>query len=615
MPGLKSALLACTLLLIAAFAKGLGTSRAAGTVTVLVTNSGDSAGFCPSSGQCTLRAAIDFVNTNAAEDTSYLIRFSASAFSAGGTTISVTGSPLPAISAPDVTVDPQGLPIRLSGAALEDVTASGLTLAGDRGTIRGLEVAQFPGACIVLAGSSSLAGGLGAGDGVRAGGCATGIKITGENSQVLGSSVGFTADGGPNPVGTGIEIAASNTGLGPGTGSGEPGANTIGNASVGVRVAGLTTPVEAVSVRANRIGTGADGKAAPVGTGVLVEHLSAGVLIQSNVIANSAFAAIGVAPDAGGTSVNQVAMSGNVFRETAGIAVDLGLDGVNEPNDPDDSDTGPNGLQNHPVITRAVAGQVSGLVAGCSQCTVEIYTARHSPGAVFDADFEPLAGMVGQTSRDGTFTISGPGPDPGVWVAGLATGPDGTSEFGPSARTGAGSVNCAPTFLVAGWNHAAYLGQPVSLGVEFPSSGDAGAVTAIYELADGEGSFRRWFPGGGPGRTLSQLVPGAAYWFYAERPVQLPGGFSFTSPIRVPLVEGWNDFIYLGATGNLHDVFREVSMLHGGPYRFEAGGEGAWQWGGSAETPAWATDFADLIACSAYYVHFADAGTLIPLQP
>ncbi|MFQ5381308.1 MAG: hypothetical protein ACE5EF_06765 [Dehalococcoidia bacterium] len=591
------------------------TSHAAGTVTVVVTNAGDSPGVCPSPARCTLRAAIDFVNADATPETPYLIRFSASVFSAGGTTIPLMGDALPAIGVPDVTIDPAGLPIRLSGAALESGDTEGLVLAAARGTVRGLEISRFPRSCVVLAGDSNLAGGITTDEGIRVGGCATGIRITGDHSQVIGSEVGFTADGVPNPVGTGVEVAASNVTLGPATGAGAPGANFVGNAAVGVRIAGGGQAIEAILVRTNRIGLGRKGESAPVGSGIVVDHIVAGALVQANIIANSASAAIGIAADAESRSIRGVALSGNSFRGIGGLPIDLGIDGQTQDNDTDDSDSGPNGLQNHPVIRRAVTDRVSGVVPGCSQCTVEVYTARHRAGATFDRDFEPVAGMIGQTDGQGTFSLTGATLDAGSWVAALATGREGTSEFGSSARTGTGSITCTPGFLTAGWNHTAYLGQPVSLGAEFPSGGDTGAVSAIYELVDGEGTFLRWFPGSGPGRTLTELVPGSAYWIYAERPVDLGGGFSFSSPIPLSLEDGWNDFVYLGATGDVRDVFRSLAGRHEGPFFFQAGDPGSWLWGGVDEAPRWAVDFPDLIACNAYYVHFEGAGALIPLQP
>lgn len=95
-------------------------------------------------------------------------------------------------------------------------------------------------------------------------------------------------------------------------------------------------------------------------SGVLLAN-SNGNTIKGNVIANngSAAAASGGAgySDDNGVTILQASgndLDANEFRDNEGLAIDLAADGVTE-NDPGDLDSGPNGRQNFPVITAAIA--------------------------------------------------------------------------------------------------------------------------------------------------------------------------------------------------------------------------------------------------------------------
>ena len=65
--------------------------------------------------------------------------------------------------------------------------------------------------------------------------------------------------------------------------------------------------------------------------------------------------AAGVALDTSAGSRNLII--GNAIFANAGLGIDLGNDGIT-PNDTDDSDTGPNDLQNFPILSdaRSIAG-------------------------------------------------------------------------------------------------------------------------------------------------------------------------------------------------------------------------------------------------------------------
>ncbi len=60
----------------------------------------------------------------------------------------------------------------------------------------------------------------------------------------------------------------------------------------------------------------------------------------------------------------------NSFYDNGGLAIDINNDGVT-PNDSNDSDTGPNGVLNFPVITNISENNVSG--TACNNCKIQIY--------------------------------------------------------------------------------------------------------------------------------------------------------------------------------------------------------------------------------------------------
>jgi CSLREA domain-containing protein len=158
---------------------------------------------------------------------------------------------------------------------------------------------------------------------------------------------------------------------------------------------------------------------------------NAGTQITSNVIGPNTSSGIFV--DGGTIAIRRNSLFGN-----GGLGIDLAPAGVT-PNDPGDGDTGPNELQNFPVITSAVSSTGGSI-------TVVTGTISSKPGTayVIEVFSGPVPGAAGYgegrdylgsttVTTDGagnaTFTVSRPGPTPGVATA-TATDPAGnTSEF------------------------------------------------------------------------------------------------------------------------------------------------------------------------------------------
>ena len=356
---------------------------------------------------------------------------------------------------------------------------------------------------------------------------------------------------------------------------------------------------------------------APVTFGVLIQPPTTLSLVQLNTIA---YAGSGIAIPTSATGAQSTGnhFDQNTFQSLTGLAIDLGTDGVTNPNDDGDVDSGPNGLLNHPLLGRAVQSRVAGTAGGCGGCNVQLYLANHRPGSSNDYGSIPVPGATTTSDSAGAFAFDSPAVTPGQWVTTLVTDPSGnTSEFSPSTRVGSGVAQCGNITLQPGWNHAGYFGvEPFVLGSMFPTVGlGAGAVTAIYHLRDGTTTFDAWFANGSQGRSLNTLEPGEAYWFFTTAPITLSTGFSLSVPLPVQLQPGWNDVVYIGAAADVRDAFAGLTSNARGIYRWSTDAGGRWQAYGDAVTPSWARDFTAAQECGTYEVYMSAAATLTPLQP
>ena len=177
-------------------------------------------------------------------------------------------------------------------------------------------------------------------------------NVTG--TRIYGNYIGLDATG-TVAVGnqTGVLIAAGSSG------------NVVGGSLVGQRnlisgnqLAGVTIDDSAGNtVRSNWIGLDQGGVGGP-GNGASGVQLQGsltsgnqigGMLVsQTNLIANNSGNGVTVAANAGSNN-----LLASLYRNNVGSAIDLAGDGVT-PNDPLDLDTGPNDLQNGPVVSSAM---------------------------------------------------------------------------------------------------------------------------------------------------------------------------------------------------------------------------------------------------------------------
>ena len=110
------------------------------------------------------------------------------------------------------------------------------------------------------------------------------------------------------------------------------------------------------------------------------------------------------------------------------------------------------------------------------------------------------------------------------------------------------------------------------------------------------------------------LEPGDAYWFLADAPAPLSGGFSLSMPIAVPVKAGWNTLVYIGASAPVADAFASLGTAYKEVYAWNAGAA-AWTSYSAEGAPAWAQGFTEVQACRAYQLFAATDATLVPLQP
>ena len=261
---------------------------------------------------------------------------------------------------------------------------------------------------------------------------------------VQGNLVGTDATGtqrlSPGEIGITIGETLGNTGAGTGNviGGGSPGE---GNVVAGASIAGvlIQTDETDVVVQGNAIGTDASGTLAltnAIGVmatsgGGLIGGTSAG---EGNRIERNARDGISVS---GATSV--FAMLGNALYANGTLGISLSPTDTPTPNDDGDPDTGPNGLQNYPVVTNAAIGpitsvHVSGSLDSSADTTFRVeFFANAGCNPSGNGEGEIFLGALDVTTI-GTTATFGPVdfavPDDRHVITATATDPEGdTSEF------------------------------------------------------------------------------------------------------------------------------------------------------------------------------------------
>ncbi len=351
--------------------------------------------------ECTLRAAIEQANATPGTDAiEFDIPTSELGYSPSPVAFTIQPATLlPAASTPmiiDATTQPQfataGRPvIELNGSGVTVGELNGFHLTGGDSTLRGFVINNWdddaidieinggntiagnfvgtdvtgttpePNAwAIKITSADNIVGGTAAADrNVVSGNTYDGIYIHSAGAtgnQVQGNYVGTTATG-IAALGNGTSgIYLGNGASGNTIGGDTPAHRNVisGNAADGVRLEGLGTSGNTISGNYIGANSGGGGALPNGGEGIAIDNASAGNLIggttpsAANLIAHNGSDGVNLKAAAG--SGNSII--GNSIFGNSGWGIDLAPNGTTL-NDPGDTDPGPNGLLNFPVIDSA----------------------------------------------------------------------------------------------------------------------------------------------------------------------------------------------------------------------------------------------------------------------
>ena len=248
-----------------------------------------------------------------------------------------------------------------AGVRIKDTTATGNVVSGNYIGLAADGTTVLPngdGVILDNAPGNTVGGNSDGARNVISGNLGSGINIRNNaatGNTVIGNYIGVAADGAtPRGNSTGILIgSAPNNTIG-GTTAGArnviSGNNTSTNGSRGVTIGGAAATGNVVS--GNYIGVAADGIAVIEGQiGVLINGAPNNTIGGTNtgagnLISGHKFAAIDII---GGNTATGNNLRGNSITKNTRFGIDLNDDGATA-NDAGDADTGPNNLQNYPVI-------------------------------------------------------------------------------------------------------------------------------------------------------------------------------------------------------------------------------------------------------------------------
>ncbi len=284
---------------------------------------------------------------------------------------------------------------------------------------------------------------------------------------------------------------------------------------------GSTQPNGPVEINGSQVGSGVDGLAIHAGgstlQGLTVDHFSGSAVVLSgqgnNLVKNNILTANG------GSGIVVLSGSGNSFLSNSiygntSLGIDLGEDGVT-PDDSGDGDTGPNNLQNFPVLNQVTleTGGISleGRLNSTANTTFDLQffsnqacsASGYGEGQTYLGSYQITTDDHGDAYFQTTISAS---LDQQAVITALATGPDGSSsEFSQCVIAGEGNVS---------WPRALLLSSTSGLPNTLNASAD--------EYIDKQGQSR-WFkfsvqPGSKVIVTLTDLPANYDLTLYKDIP-------------------------------------------------------------------------------------------------
>jgi hypothetical protein len=376
------------------------------------------------------------------------------------------------------------------GVHIDSFTTGNHVLANFIGTSAdgGHPVGNATGVAIDTGASNNTIGGTTTGAGnVISGNTTDGVLLSGSGTtgnQVLTNFIGTTADGSTAlGNGTGVAIAAGAS------------SNTIGGVQAGNVVSGNTGDGVLITdsgttgnrVLANLIGTTA-ANVHPLGNGGNGVNIEAGAsnnviggAAPGNIIAFNRLAGVVVA----GSATTGDTLSLNSIYANSALGIDLGADGVT-PNTPLGPHTGPNALQNYPVLTPyTTAGTVTGTLNSTPSTTFRLeFFANATPDASGHGqgrDYLGYATVTTDTNGNASFTSSYTSIAGEPFVSATATDAAGnTSEFSATV-----DAALTATGLTLSATEGTRCNGVVATFIDADSAATAAAFTASIAWGDG----------------------------------------------------------------------------------------------------------------------------------
>jgi len=240
--------------------------------------------------------------------------------------------------------------------------------------------------------------------------------------------------------------------------------NIIGAGVTGIRSSSSSNGFE---VSNNWIGVnGAGGSIAGAGDGVYIQHTSlkdinANAMIGlapggGNIIANWGRDGVRVEQGAGGI-ITGVSILGNSIYATAHQGINL-IASTNPPINPDadindagDADTGPNGFQNYPVISKVASdGNSTGITFSFNSKADSAYRIAFYSNSSCKSEGQTYEGFIDNIMTDGAGNYSGSvnlpmGMSVGNYLTATAEGDEGASEFSACQQIVKAGTNLPPT--------------------------------------------------------------------------------------------------------------------------------------------------------------------------
>ncbi len=287
-----------------------------------------------------------------------------------------------------------------------------------------------------------------------------------KGTVIQGNHIGTDASGMAavgNDLGIFVNFAPDNTIGGTDAGAG----NVIsGNAGDAIHINGPKATGNLV--QGNHIGTGADGTTA-VGNGgtaiVFIDGASDNLIggdapASGNTIAHNGRKGVVLLPEAG---TGNAIRSNRIFRN-ARFAIDLGDDGPTV-NEPEDADTGPNSLQNYPILTAVASATGADVTAVLNSqpegtYTIDVFSADtcRRTGTADGLAFGGTATLTTDASGDASVSMAITDLSGGTILTATATDANGnTSEFSTCAELSDFTVALdPPTNTIAAGQSATY---------------------------------------------------------------------------------------------------------------------------------------------------------------